>query len=114
MKFFEINREKRFMITVSNTILFVVTLLISEYRHLFGVIKGYAPYEFAFNLIFFLPIMIIVLIIAIILFSKTISERKNYNNKICFYSTLLFNVPILLFWSWLLVRMILFMLNSSF
>jgi hypothetical protein len=63
-------------------------------QELFGIVPGYAPHNFSFNLAFFIPINLLALIIGIYVFSKTIKFKRK--NKKVVISLLLSILPILL------------------
>lgn len=98
--------KKRLKHGILNLVFFILILITPEYREYFGVIKGYAPYEFAFNIGFFFPCMFILLIIAIVIFWKTVAENKKYQNKTYFTLTIVLTSPILILWAFFGLKII--------
>ncbi|KIC63890.1 hypothetical protein [Chryseobacterium taiwanense] len=104
--------KKRLYYGILNLIFFILILITPEYREYFGVIKGYAPYEFGFNIEFFFPCMFILLIITIVIFWKTIEENKKYQNKTFFILTIAVTAPILILWIFFGVKIIFEIFNE--
>ncbi len=59
----------------------IVTLVINEYREpLFGIKKGYAPHNFGFNFMFFLPSMLIAIGLGFAVIGRTIKHWKSWTD----------------------------------
>jgi len=98
--------KKYYILPIFAIGLFLITFVINEFRYeLFGIRPGYAPHNFGFNMLFFLPSTVISLICALIVL---IRKSKQEIPKAKFYSILIV-VPILIMWIWQIVRKILVM-----
>ena len=75
------SERKIFNISLILLIAFIGLQIISYYRTLFGVIKGYAPYEFSFNVLFFLPMLLLITLGVLIIILKIMNKWKIYENK---------------------------------
>jgi len=81
---------------------FVFVLVVNEFRYeLFGIVPGYAPHNFSFNLSFFLPSMVLLLIGALIVVvrfkHKATTRERNWR--------LVLVSPVIVFWIWQLLRL---------
>ena len=80
---------------VSFTLLLAALILNYLRTELFGVVKGYAPHNFGFNVIYFIPLTFLSVLTAIIsvtwLFGNW-SKRRNRNIK---WITLLLILPVI-------------------
>ena len=84
----------------------VITLLLNHFRTiLFGFEKGYAPDNFVFNFIIFLPAMLISLILGLTSLVRILKHWKKWDElyKKVFYIGLSF--PIICVWILLLFKM---------
>jgi len=94
--------NKYYILPIFATGLLITTLIINEFRFgLFGIMPGYAPHNFGFNMFFFLPSTIVSLVCAIIVL---IRRPQIENKKTKLYSVLLV-IPIFMLWTWQLIRM---------
>lgn len=70
-----------FRMALTSFILLTFTLLINYFREpLLGVKEGYAPHNFSFNLLFFLPAILTSLGLGIAVIGRTIKHWKKWNN----------------------------------
>ena len=95
--------SKYYILPVLTLGLLLTTLLINEYRfEIFGITPGYAPNNFGFNIFFFLPSTLVLLICSIIVL---IRSPDNKNQKAKLFSILIIS-PILILWAWQIIRML--------
>ena len=83
------------------------TLVVNVLRESFyGINRGYAPYDFAFNLMFFLPSLIIALILSLTVVGRTIKHWKtwkNLNKKLIFIGL---SSPVIVLWMFMIINFI--------
>lgn len=72
----------------------------------FGVLPGYAPHNFAFNIGIILPLIVISSVLAVIVLCRVLSKRNKRKNNLDKYLTILFSLPVLLFILWFGILMI--------
>lgn len=100
-------KEWTFKLAVFSFILLSFALLINYFREpLLGIKEGYAPHNFSFNFLFFLPTILTSLILGFIVFGRTIkywSLWKNEKQKIVF---ILLSLPVILLFIFQLFRII--------
>ena len=66
---------------ISSFCIFIFTLLINYYREpLFGIKEGYAPLNFSFNFLFFLPAMSISLILGLASLGRILKHWKTWSD----------------------------------
>jgi hypothetical protein len=76
---------------------------------LFGVIKGYAPHNFGFNLRIFVPLILLSLITAIISIIWVNNRWRNRKSKILKRITVILNFPAIIFLILLLFNLFMIM-----
>jgi hypothetical protein len=108
------SERKIFNISLIVLLTFIGLHIISYYRSIFGVIEGYAPYEFGFNILFFLPGLLFITILALIVSLKVKSKWSNYKNKKLKWFTLVVISPIILFWIYSFLRIILILVSNPY
>ena len=83
-----------------------LALVINEFREpLFGIKKGYAPHNFGFNFMFFLPSMLIAIGLGLAVIGRTIKNWKNWtdlNKKLILIGL---SIPAIGIWTFMIVRM---------
>jgi hypothetical protein len=77
------------------SILALITALLLNYfrTELFGVIKGYAPHNFGFNMTYFLPLIFLSLLSAFVSLVWLRNQWKNRKNGKLKWLTLILNLP---------------------
>jgi len=81
--------------------LLATTLIVNEFRfELFGIRPGYAPHNFGFNMLFFLPSTLLCLICA---FYVVLRKPNDENKRAKLYSIFIVS-PILILWIWQVIR----------
>lgn len=77
--------------------LFVFVLLINAFRkELFGIEPGYAPHNFGFNVTFFIPSMILIMILSIIVIARVLIFWSKWTNMPMKIVSLLLTMPIVI------------------
>jgi hypothetical protein len=85
--------------------LFILSLIINFYRQeLFGFHPRVAGHNFAFNLTFFIPINLIVLILCLTVITKTIVGWKTKENKKAKIIGLSLTIPIVILWTLQIIK----------
>lgn len=83
----------------------IIALGINYFREpLFGIKKGYAPQNFSFNFIFFLPTMLLSLGLGLAAFGRTLKHWRTWNNlnkKLIFIGL---SIPVMLLWTIQIIR----------
>ncbi|KFC19944.1 hypothetical protein [Chryseobacterium sp. FH1] len=101
-----------FNISVFLAVTFILLHIISYNRESFGVIKGYAPYEFGFNMLFFLPTLLFVSIGTLVIGLKIKAKWHTYKDvKLKWYTIILIS-PTILFLSFIFLRILLLVVTS--
>lgn len=84
----------------------IFALFVNEFREpLFGIKKGYAPHNFEFNLIFFLPSIAIAIALGFAVIGRTTKHWKSWtdlNKKLILIGLSLPSIGVLIY---LLIRM---------
>lgn len=115
ISFFNLDNERTlFHISILLLSSLIAVLLICHYRRLFGVIEGYAPYEFTFNMLFFLPSLLIIFIGTLITTLKVKSKWIYYENNRLKWFTMTFLTPIILFLTFIIIRFSILFLSSPY
>jgi hypothetical protein len=92
-----IRHQKRLLIwSIIAATLFIFALTINYFRQqLFGIIPGYAPHNFGFNFIFFIPVTVTATLISYFVVGQTLLSWRRLNDQKRKLLTLLLTVPIL-------------------
>ncbi|UAB82292.1 hypothetical protein INR76_05900 [Marixanthomonas sp. SCSIO 43207] len=70
-----------FRMALTSFTLLIITLLVNYFREpLLGIKEGYAPHNFSFNFLFFLPAIITSLGLGIAVLGRTIKNWKKWND----------------------------------
>jgi len=70
-----------FRMALTSFTLLIITLLVNYFREpLLGIKEGYAPHNFSFNFLFFLPAIITSLGLGIAVLGRTIKHWKKWND----------------------------------
>lgn len=81
------------LIVIAN-LAFALIFIFGNYRlEWFGVIPGYAPYNFAFNVGVILPLTFISVVISIVVFFRILVSWKKRKNKLDNYFFVFFSLP---------------------
>jgi len=87
----------------------ILALLINEFREpLLGIKKGYAPHNFEFNFMFFLPSMLIAVGLGFAVVGRTIKNWKTWtdlNKKLMFIGL---SLPAIGIWIFIIIKMFIF------
>ncbi|WP_103072398.1 hypothetical protein [Aquimarina sediminis] len=73
---------------------------------LLGINEGYAPHNFGFNFMFFLPAMITAFILALAVVGRTVKYWKTWTDLKKKWTLIGLSLPALGFWTFIVVRMI--------
>jgi len=85
--------------------LFLSGLIINFFRkELFGIIPGYAPHNFGFNFIFFIPLNLIVIGLCLYIITKTLLNWNIGTDRKEKIQTLCLTIPIIFGWIFQVVR----------
>jgi hypothetical protein len=74
---------------------------------LLGIKEGYAPHNFGFNFIFFLPSMLIALGLGLAVIGRTIKHWKIWTDLNKKWTLIGLSIPSIGIWTFLILRMIL-------
>jgi len=86
----------------------ILTLVINEFREpLLGIKKGYAPHNFGFNFMFFLPSMLITLGLGLAVVGRTIKHWKTWTDLNKKWTLIGLSIPAIGLWIFMLLRIIL-------
>ena len=115
ISFLSLDSERK-LLNISIFLFFALIsiLLISYYRRFFGVIEGYAPYEFAFNMLFFIPSILFIMIMTLVITLKVKSKWRYYKNTSWKWITISFLSPVILFLSYAILRFFILLISSSY
>jgi len=95
--------EKHYILPILSTGLLMITLLINHFRfELLGIVPGYAPHNFGFNMLFFLPSTILSLIGALIVLFRIDKIKIKRVNLI----RVLIVLPIIALWTIQVIRIL--------
>lgn len=115
ISFLNLDNERK-LLNISIFLLFALIsiLLISYYRRFFGVIEGYVPYEFAFNMLFFLPSILFIIVVTFITTLKVKTKWRHYKNVRWKWMTISFLPPVVLFLSYAIIRFFILLMLSTY
>ncbi len=86
----------------------ILTLLVNFLREpLLGVKEGYAPHNFGFNVMFFIPSMLIALGLGLAVIGRTIKHWKVWTNLSKKWTLIGLSIPAIGIWTFLILRIIL-------
>ena len=86
----------------------ILTLVINEFREpLLGIKKGYAPHNFGFNFMFFLPSMLITLGLGLAVVGRTIKHWKTWTDLNKKWTLIGLSIPAIGLWIFMLLQIIL-------
>jgi hypothetical protein len=107
MKRQRISKEKwTFGIAAVAFTAFVHVMMINIFREeLFGIVPGYAPHNFAFNMTFFLPANFLILVLSVGMLIRTLKNWSAWKNKKTKIAILFLTLPISLLWTWQIIRL---------
>ncbi|EDM45099.1 hypothetical protein SCB49_03224 [unidentified eubacterium SCB49] len=92
------------MAVASLTIL-IFTLLVNEFREpLLGIKKGYAPHNFSFNIMFFLPSMLAAVGFGFAVIGRTIKHWKTWTDLNKKWTLIILSIPAIGYWTFILIR----------
>ncbi|HCO68164.1 MAG TPA: hypothetical protein DIT04_10485 [Dysgonomonas sp.] len=87
--------NKTLIISVISLIIFIGVQILNFFRQeLFGVVPGYAPHNFSFNLLIYIPANIISLVLSIVVIKKIYPDFRIKKNLLA----ILIISPIILLW----------------
>ncbi len=73
---------------------------------LFGIKEGYAPHNFGFNFMFFLPLMLTALILGLVVVGRTIKYWKIWTDLKKKWILIGMSIPAIGLWTFMIVRII--------
>ncbi len=83
----------------------IFALFVNEFREpLFGIKKGYAPHNFGFNFMFFLPSMLMAIALGFAVIGRTIKHWKTWtdlNKKLILIGL---SIPAIGIWTFMIVK----------
>jgi hypothetical protein len=86
-------------------ILFVAVMTINYFREeLFGIVPGYAPHNFSFNLTFFIPANFFILICCLVVIIRTLFNWNKWSEARKRFWSLILTIPIILLWVVQIIR----------
>ncbi|MFY1047603.1 hypothetical protein [Chryseobacterium sp. GP-SGM7] len=87
-----------YILVVIANLAFALIFIFGYYRFAwFGVLPGYAPHNFGFNVLVILPLLVITSVFSVIVLSRVLSNRNKRKNNLDKYLTILLTLPILFF-----------------
>lgn len=94
-------------LAITSLVFFIVVLTINYFRlALFGVVPGYAPHNFSFNLLFFIPTNFLILIMALIVITRILNNWNNWGSLKERIIPLGLTIPIVGLWIFQIVRIL--------
>lgn len=85
--------------------LFIAVLTVNYFRaELFGIIPGYAPHNFGFNMLFFIPVNIFLMFCSLFVVIKTASSLSDKSDRDLKVQSLCLTLPILALMMFQLIR----------
>lgn len=86
----------------------IIALGVNFFREpLFGIKEGYAPHNFGFNIIFFLPSMVIALGLGLVVITRTIKHWKTWTDFKKKWILIGLSIPAIGLWAVMILRIIL-------
>lgn len=83
----------------------IFSLLVNEFREpLLGIKKGYAPHNFGFNFMFFLPSMLIAVGLGFAVIVRTIKNWKTWTDLNKKWTLIALSIPAIGFWTFIFIR----------
>lgn len=81
-------------------------ILVNEFREpLLGIKKGYAPHNFSFNFLFFIPSILIALGLSLAVISQTIKHWNTWTNVNKKWTLIGLSFPAIGLWIFIVIRM---------
>ncbi len=78
---------------------------------LFGMKEGYAPHNFGFNFIFFLPAVLTALVLGLKVLKRTIKHWKTWGDSKKKWILIGLSLPSIAFWAFIILRIIVSLMN---
>jgi len=113
MKKFNFDGQKiNLIVAIFALFLILLANFLNYFRlEFFDVIHGYAPHNFAFNLIIFFPLNFIGILLSIITLTLTLDNWKKWTNRRMKWTTLLMNLMVMLYVLFILFSIVMMMRN---
>ena len=113
MKKIKYDRQKiNLIVAIIALALILLANILNYFRlELFGVIHGYAPHNFAFNLTIFFPLNFFGILLSIITLTLTLGKWRKWTNIRMKWTTLIFNFIVILYVLFILFRIVMIMRN---
>ena len=87
----------------------IIAIVINEFREpLLGIKKGYAPHNFGFNFMFFLPCMLIAIGLGFAVIGRTIKHWRTWTNLNKKWTLIGLTIPAIGFWMFMIIRMFIY------
>ncbi|PKP15547.1 MAG: hypothetical protein CVU07_09765 [Bacteroidetes bacterium HGW-Bacteroidetes-23] len=84
----------------------ILALVINEFREpLLGIKRGYAPHNFGFNFMFFLPSMLIAIGLGLAVIGRTIKHWKTWTNLNKKLILIGLSIPAIGTWAFMIIKM---------
>jgi hypothetical protein len=83
----------------------IFVLLVNEFREpLLGIKKGYAPHNFGYNFMFFLPSMLIAVGLGFAVIGRTIKNWKTWTDLNKKWTLIALSIPAIGFWIFIFIK----------
>lgn len=100
-----------YILIVIASLAFALIFIFGYYRlEWFGVIPGYAPYNFAFNVGLILPLTFVSFVFSVFVFSRALLNWKKRSNKLDNSFLIFFSLPSII----LVIRIFIFLVSDIF
>lgn len=100
-----------YILIVIAILAFALIFIFGYYRlEWFGVIPGYAPYNFAFNVGLILPLTFVSFVLSVFVFSRALLNWKKRSNKLDNSFLIFFSLPSII----LVIRIFIFLVSDIF
>lgn len=99
--------NKTLLISIISCVIFISVYIINIYREeLFGVIPGYGPHNFGFNILFYIPLNVLSLTLSIYAIFQAIRKWRVWNEITKKTLILFLSSPTIFFWIILIISFI--------
>ena len=85
----------------------ILAIVINEFREpLLGIKKGYAPHNFGFNFMFFLPCMLIAIGLGFAVIGRTIKHWRTWTDLNKKWTLIGLSIPAIGIWTFMIIRIL--------